>query len=117
MVVTRKCFVRPESPIVHHSFLRFTLRFISMGLLGFLIRQVSKKSNRRDPRMRFKQLADDTFTKAWERYHDLVTDLPTAGVEDWEFTEGFYYGLSQEAKEHIDAMARGIFFMLNTEGV
>jgi hypothetical protein len=43
MVVTRKCFVEPKSPIVHHSFLRFTSRFISTGLLGFLIRQVSKK--------------------------------------------------------------------------
>jgi hypothetical protein len=36
-------------------------------------------------------------------------------MEDWEFTQRFYYGLSQEAKEHIDALARGTFFMLNTE--
>jgi hypothetical protein len=81
------------------------LRFISTGLLGFLIRQVSKKSNRRDPRMSFKQLVDETFAEAWERYHDLMIDLPTAGMENWEFTQGFYYGLSQEAKEHIDALA------------
>jgi hypothetical protein len=46
VVVTGKCFVRPESSIAHHSFLRFMLRFISTGLLGFLIWQVSKKSNR-----------------------------------------------------------------------
>jgi hypothetical protein len=58
------------------------LRFISMGLLGFLIRQVSKKGNRRDPRMSFKQLVDETFVEAWERYHDLMTNLPTAGMED-----------------------------------
>jgi hypothetical protein len=45
VVVTGKCFVEPESPTDHHSFLRFTLRFISMGLLGFLIRQVSEKSS------------------------------------------------------------------------
>jgi hypothetical protein len=45
VVVIGKCFVRPESPIVHHLFLRFTSRFISIALLGFLIRQVSKKSN------------------------------------------------------------------------
>jgi hypothetical protein len=37
VVVTGKCFVGPKSPTGHHSFLRFTLRFISMGLLGFLI--------------------------------------------------------------------------------
>jgi hypothetical protein len=38
VVVIGKCFVRPKSPIVHHSFLRFTLRFILTRLLGFLIR-------------------------------------------------------------------------------
>jgi hypothetical protein len=82
VVVIGKCFVRPKSPTVHHSFLRFTLRFISMGLLGFLIRQISKKSNRRDPRMRFKELTDETSAEAWERYHGFMTDLPTAGMED-----------------------------------
>jgi hypothetical protein len=57
-----------------------------MGLLGFLIRQVSKKSNRRDLKKNFKQLADETFTKAWERYHGFMTDHPIVGMEDWEFT-------------------------------
>jgi hypothetical protein len=70
------------------------LRFILIGLLGFLIRQVGKKSNRRDLRMSFKQLADETFTEAWERYYGFMIDLPTVGMEDWEFTQGFYYGLS-----------------------
>jgi hypothetical protein len=116
VVVTGKCFVGPESPTVHHSFPRFTSRFISMGLLGFLIRQVSKKSNL-DPRMSFKHLADETQAKAWERYHGFMADLPTAGMEDWEFNQGFYCGLSQEAKEHIDALTGGTFFMLNAEKV
>jgi hypothetical protein len=58
------------------------LRFISIGLLGFLIREVNKKSNRMDPRMSFKQLADETLTKAWECYHGFMTDLPITGVED-----------------------------------
>jgi hypothetical protein len=44
-----------------------------------------------------------------------MIDLPTAGMEDWEFNQGFYYGLSQEAKEHIDALAGGTFFMLNAK--
>jgi hypothetical protein len=70
------------SPTVHHSFLRFMLRFISIGLLGFLIRQVSKKSDLLDPRMSFKQLADETLVKAWERYRGFMTDLPIAGMED-----------------------------------
>jgi hypothetical protein len=99
LVVTGKCFVRLESPIVHHLFPRFTSRFISTRLLGPLIQQVSKKNNRRDLRMSFNKLADETFAKAWEHYHCLVTDLPTASMEDWKFTQGFYCGLSQEAKE------------------
>jgi hypothetical protein len=65
--------------------------------------------------MSFNQLADETFAEAWERYHGLMTDLPTAGMEDWKFTQGFYYGLSKEAKEHIDTLAEGTFFMLNAD--
>jgi hypothetical protein len=67
--------------------------------------------------MNFNQLADETFAKAWERYHGLMTALPFASMEDWEFTQGFYYGLSQEAKEHIDTPAGGAFFKLNAEEV
>jgi hypothetical protein len=44
-----------------------------------------------------------------------MTYLPTVGMEDWEFTQGFYCGLSQEAKKHIDAVTGGTFFILNTE--
>jgi hypothetical protein len=87
------------------------------GLLGFLIQQVSKKSNRMVLRMSFKQLADETLAEAWERYRGFMTDLPTAGMEDWGFNQGFYCGLSQEAKERIDALAGGTFFMLNAEKV
>jgi hypothetical protein len=65
--------------------------------------------------MNFNQLADETFIEAWERYHGLMTDLPTIGIEDWEFTQGFYCGLSQEAKEHSDTLAGGNFFMLNAK--
>jgi hypothetical protein len=44
-----------------------------------------------------------------------MTDLPTASMDDWEFTRGFYFGLSYEAKEHIDTLAGGTFCMLNVE--
>jgi hypothetical protein len=65
--------------------------------------------------MRFNYLADETFTEAWESYHGLMIDLPIASMEDWEFTQGFYCGLSQEAQEHIDTLAGGTFFMLNAK--
>jgi hypothetical protein len=65
--------------------------------------------------MSFVQLADETFAKACEHYHGFMIDVPIAGMKDWEFTQGFYYGLSQEAKGHIDTLASGTFLMLNTE--
>jgi hypothetical protein len=68
-----------------------------------------------DLRMIFKQLADETLTEAWEHYHGFMIDLPTTSMEYWEFNQGFYCGLSQEAKEHIDALAGGTFFMPNAE--
>jgi hypothetical protein len=68
-----------------------------------------------DLRMSFKQLADETLAEAWEFYHGFMTDFPTTGMEDWEFNQGFYCGLSQEAKEDIDALTEGTFFMFNAE--
>jgi hypothetical protein len=48
-----------------------------------------------------------------------MIDLPTAGMEDWEFNQGLYCGLSPEAKEHIDALFDALFeatfFMLNVK--
>jgi hypothetical protein len=52
-----------------------------------------------DPRMIFKQLADETLAEAWEHYYGFMTDLPTAGMGDWESNQGFYCRWSQEAKE------------------
>jgi hypothetical protein len=67
--------------------------------------------------MSFKQLASESIAEAWKSYHLFVVDLPVAGVEDWDFTQGLYYGLSQEAKEHIDILAGGTFFLLKTQEV
>jgi hypothetical protein len=44
-----------------------------------------------------------------------MVDLPVVRMEDWDFTQGFYYELSQEAKEHIDNLARGTFFLFKTQ--
>jgi hypothetical protein len=66
-------------------------------------------------RMSFKQLVGESIAEAWERSHLFVIDLPVVGMEDWDFTQGFYYGLSQEAKEHIDNLAGGTFFLLKTQ--
>jgi hypothetical protein len=65
--------------------------------------------------MSFKHLASEYIAKAWERYHLFVADLPVAGMEAWDFTQGFFCGLSQEAKEHRDNLAGGSFFLLKTQ--
>jgi hypothetical protein len=65
--------------------------------------------------MSFMQLAGESIAEARERYHLFVADLLVAGMEDWDFTQGFYYRLSQEAKEHISNLAGGTFFLLNTQ--
>jgi hypothetical protein len=65
--------------------------------------------------MCFKQLAGESIAKAWEHFHLFVADLLVAGMEDWDFTQGFSYGLSQQAKEHIDNLAGGTFFLLKTQ--
>jgi hypothetical protein len=67
--------------------------------------------------MSFKQLAGESNAEAWECYHLFVADLPIAEMEEWDFTQGFYYGLSQEAKEHMDNLAGGTFFLLKTQEV
>jgi hypothetical protein len=36
-------------------------------------------------------------------------------MKDWEFTQGFQCGLLEEAKEHIDTIVGGTFFMLNAK--
>jgi hypothetical protein len=65
--------------------------------------------------MSFKQLEGESIAEAWEHYHLFVAGPPVAGMEDWDCTQGFYYGLSQEAKEHIDNLAGGTFFLLKTQ--
>jgi hypothetical protein len=115
VVFTGKILFRPEPLTTHRSFQRFTSRFFSTELLGTLNRQVRGKSNCRNSRMSLKQLVGESIAKAWEGYHLIEADDPVNGMEDWDFTQGFYYGLSQEAKEHIDNLTGGTFFLFKTQ--
>jgi hypothetical protein len=115
VVFTGRILFGPEPPSIHHSFRRFTLRFFMTELLGALIQQVHEKSNCKNLRMSFKQLAGESIAEAWEHYHLFVADLPVARIKDWDFTQGFYYGLSQKAKEHIDNLAAWTFFLHTTQ--
>jgi hypothetical protein len=44
-----------------------------------------------------------------------MVDLPVVGMDDWDFTQGFNYVLSQEAKEHIDNLAGRTVFLVKTQ--
>jgi hypothetical protein len=65
VVFTGMILFGPEPLTIHHSFWRFTSRFFSTELLRALIQQVREKSNRRNPRMSFKQLVCESIAKAW----------------------------------------------------
>jgi hypothetical protein len=87
VVFTVKILFRSEPLTIHHSFRRFTSRFFSTELLGALIRQDRKKSNRRNLRMSFKQLAGESIAEAWECYHLFMVDLPswqTSQLPKWK---------------------------------
>jgi hypothetical protein len=42
--------------------------------------------------MSFKQLTGESIAEAWEHYHLIVADFLVARMEDWNVTQGFYYG-------------------------
>jgi hypothetical protein len=92
VVFTGKILFGPEPPTIHHPFRRFISRFFMIELLGALIRQVRKKSNHRNQKMSLKQDVGESIAEVWERYHLFMADLPVAGMEDWDFTQGFYCG-------------------------
>jgi hypothetical protein len=64
VVFTGKILFGPKPPTIHHSFRRFTSRFFLTELLGALIRQIHRKSNRRNLRMSFKQLVGESIAEA-----------------------------------------------------
>jgi len=45
----------------------------------------------------------------------LFMACPCYGMEDWLLIQSFYYGLSLESCQHIDATARGAFFSLKVD--
>jgi hypothetical protein len=64
VVFTEKIFFGSKAPTIHHSLRRFTSRLFSIEFLGSLIRQVREKSNHRNLRMSFNQLASESIAEA-----------------------------------------------------
>ncbi|KAJ9538031.1 hypothetical protein OSB04_030764 [Centaurea solstitialis] len=56
----------------------------------------------------FKQ-GKDHLAKAWERYKDLLLQLPNHGIDDREVMNIFYAGLTNESRLWLDSSCGGLF--------
>jgi hypothetical protein len=126
MVFTGKCMIGFDLPATYHSDPEFLLkkphpRPLSSESSGSHIHQVVGRNQHSFLEiltilnMNFKQLVYETIVEVWERFHDSISKTPSPGMEEWHITQGFYYGLTQAAKEHICALAGGIFFSLKAK--
>ena len=60
----------------------------------------------------FQQQHDESVPEAWERFQDYILDCPHHGMESWLLMQTFYYGLSNNTRETMDAAAGGAFLSL-----
>lgn len=63
----------------------------------------------------FQQQLDETIPEAWEHLQEYIRACPHHGIEDWLLIQGFYHGLTNTARSHLDAAAGGAFLQLNME--
>jgi hypothetical protein len=83
----------------------FLAKFFSLGKTNALWNKISG----------FQQLTDETITEAWERLQDYIVACPHHDMEEWFIIQSIYHRLIRSAWQHIDATARGSFFILNIE--
>jgi hypothetical protein len=60
---------------------------------------------------------DETIAEAWERLQDYIYACPHHKMEELFIIQSFYHGSICSAREHIDAIAGGSFFVLSIEEV
>ena len=61
----------------------------------------------------FQQQADETIPKAWQCLQEYIRECPHHGIKEWILVQGFNHGLTNMARSHLDAAARGVFTSLN----
>jgi len=61
----------------------------------------------------FCQKAEETIPEAWERLQKYIQECPHHQIKEWLLIQGFYHGLTPDARSHLDAAARGSFTSLN----
>jgi hypothetical protein len=75
---------------------------------------IGKTNALREKITNFQQLKGEATPEAWERLQGYIFDCPHHGMEDWLLLQGFYHGLTQRAREQLDATAGGSFLSLTT---
>ena len=63
------------------------------------------------------QLLDETIPEVWERLQEYIQACPHHDMEEWMIIQNFFYGLNQQAQDHIDAAVGGSFLSLDVAGV
>jgi hypothetical protein len=80
----------------------FLTKFYPMGKTNALRARISS----------FQQASNESISDAWERLQEYILACPHHGMGDWLIIQNFYNGLTQPARDHIDAAAGGAFFSL-----
>ena len=62
----------------------------------------------------FQQQKTEAISEAWERFQGYISDCPHHGMATWLLMQTFYHGLTQKARECLDASAKGSFLELTT---
>ena len=60
----------------------------------------------------FQQQKTEAISEAWERFQGYISDCPHHGMTTWLLMQIFYHGLTQKARECLDASAKGSFLEL-----
>jgi len=55
----------------------------------------------------FQQKKTETIPEAWEHFQGYISDCPHHGMARWLLMQTFYHGLTQKARECLDASAKG----------
>ena len=75
----------------------FLANFFPMGKTNALRGRISS----------FQQASNGTIPEAWEQLQKYVIVCSYHGMDNWLILQSFYNGLTQTARDHVDAAAGG----------
>ncbi|GKA28269.1 reverse transcriptase domain-containing protein [Tanacetum coccineum] len=75
----------------------------------------SKTINLRNEIMRFQQRFSEIFSKAWDRFKDLINKCPHFGFSPHHQIDTFYNSLNKSEQDSLNSAANGNFLTKNTQ--